>query len=115
MIQLSNESRTTRRNEGPSGAVLPKHAAMHHQSRQSGRPLNLVGRILQCLTLFEALVWRLRFAVHAQSSGSWTSVSFVSYGVMGGVRSVQRIRENVVELQLAPVKSSVHVPAPTLK
>jgi NAD(P)H-dependent FMN reductase len=41
-------------------------------------------------------------------------VSFVSYGVMGGVRSVQQLRENVVELQLAPVKSSVHIPAPTL-
>jgi NAD(P)H-dependent FMN reductase len=42
------------------------------------------------------------------------AVSFVSYGVMGGVRSVQQLRENVVELQLAPVKSSVHIPAPTL-
>jgi NAD(P)H-dependent FMN reductase len=42
------------------------------------------------------------------------AVSFVSYGVMAGVRSVQQLRENLVELQLAPVKSSVHVPAPTL-
>src|SRR5229473_248814 len=36
---------------------------------------------------------------------------FVSYGSVGGVRSVQQLRETVIELQLAPIRSSVHVPA----
>lgn len=41
-------------------------------------------------------------------------VSFVSYGSAGGVRSVQQLRENAIELQLAPIRSSVHIPVPTL-
>jgi len=42
------------------------------------------------------------------------AVSFVSYGSAGGVRSVQQLRENAIELQLAPIRSSVHIPVPTL-
>jgi NAD(P)H-dependent FMN reductase len=38
----------------------------------------------------------------------------VSYGGTGGIRSVQQLRQNMTELQLAPVRSSVHIPAPTL-
>jgi NAD(P)H-dependent FMN reductase len=40
--------------------------------------------------------------------------AFVSYGAAGGVRSVQQLRENAVELQLAPVKAAVHIPVSTL-
>src|ERR1700746_3250627 len=39
---------------------------------------------------------------------------FVSYGGMGGARSVQQLRETAIELQLAPIRSSVHIPAATL-
>ncbi|HEY4369129.1 MAG TPA: NAD(P)H-dependent oxidoreductase [Steroidobacteraceae bacterium] len=39
---------------------------------------------------------------------------FVSYGSAGGVRSVQQLREVAVELQLAPIRSSVHIPMATL-
>jgi NAD(P)H-dependent FMN reductase len=39
---------------------------------------------------------------------------FVSYGSAAGVRSVQQLRENAIELQLAPIRSSVHIPVPTL-
>jgi NAD(P)H-dependent FMN reductase len=39
---------------------------------------------------------------------------FVSYGNAGGARSVQQLRENVIELQLAPIRSSVHIPVATL-
>ncbi len=42
------------------------------------------------------------------------SVAFVSYGSMAGARSVQQLRETAIELQLAPVRSSVHIPAATL-
>ncbi|MBI3528504.1 MAG: NAD(P)H-dependent oxidoreductase [Betaproteobacteria bacterium] len=42
------------------------------------------------------------------------AAAFVSYGGGAGVRSVQQLRETAVELQLAPVRSSVHIPAATL-
>jgi NAD(P)H-dependent FMN reductase len=42
------------------------------------------------------------------------AATFVSYGVAAGVRSVQQLRETAIELQLAPVRSSVHIPAATL-
>jgi NAD(P)H-dependent FMN reductase len=42
------------------------------------------------------------------------AVGFVSYGSAGGVRSVQQLRESAIELQLAPIRSSVHIPVATL-
>ena len=39
---------------------------------------------------------------------------FVSYRSAGGVRSVQQLRQTVIELQLAPIRSSVHIPVATL-
>jgi NAD(P)H-dependent FMN reductase len=42
------------------------------------------------------------------------AAAFVSYGSAMGVRSVQQLRETAIELQLAPVRSSVHVPVATL-
>jgi NAD(P)H-dependent FMN reductase len=39
---------------------------------------------------------------------------FVSWGNAGGARAVQQLRENIVELQLAPIRSSVHIPVATL-
>jgi NAD(P)H-dependent FMN reductase len=39
---------------------------------------------------------------------------FVSYGSAGGTRSVQQLRETMIELQLAPIRSSVHIPVATL-
>ena len=39
---------------------------------------------------------------------------FVSYGSAGGARSVQQLRETAIELQLAPIRSSVHIPVATL-
>ena len=41
-------------------------------------------------------------------------VAFVSYGSAGGARSVQQLRETAIELQLAPIRSAVHVPVATL-
>jgi NAD(P)H-dependent FMN reductase len=38
----------------------------------------------------------------------------VSYGSAAGARSVQQLRETAIELQLAPVRSSVHIPVATL-
>jgi NAD(P)H-dependent FMN reductase len=42
------------------------------------------------------------------------AVAFVSYGSALGARSVQQPRETAIELQLAPVRSSVHIPVATL-
>jgi NAD(P)H-dependent FMN reductase len=42
------------------------------------------------------------------------AIAFVSYGGVGGARSVQQLRETAIELQLAPIRSSVHIPAATL-
>jgi NAD(P)H-dependent FMN reductase len=42
------------------------------------------------------------------------AVAFVSYGAVAGARSVQQLRETAIELQLAPVRSSVHIPVATL-
>ena len=41
-------------------------------------------------------------------------VSFVSYGSAMGARGVQQLRLTAVEVQLAPIRSSVHIPVPTL-
>src|ERR1700747_2093046 len=42
------------------------------------------------------------------------AAAFVSYGSAMGARGVQQLRETAIELQLAPVRSSVHVPVATL-
>ena len=42
------------------------------------------------------------------------AAAFVSYGSAMGVRSVQQLRESLIELQLAPIRSSVHIPVATL-
>jgi hypothetical protein len=38
----------------------------------------------------------------------------VSFGSVGGARSVQQLRETAIEVQLAPIRSSVHIPVATL-
>ena len=42
------------------------------------------------------------------------AVAFVSYCSVAGARSVQQLRETAIELQLAPIRSSVHIPVATL-
>jgi NAD(P)H-dependent FMN reductase len=42
------------------------------------------------------------------------AAAFVSYGGAVGARSVQQLRLTAIELQLAPIRSSVHIPATTL-
>ncbi|MDO8536700.1 MAG: NAD(P)H-dependent oxidoreductase [bacterium] len=39
-------------------------------------------------------------------------VGFVSYGSVGGARAVEHLRGIVVELQMAPIRSAVHIPQP---
>jgi len=41
------------------------------------------------------------------------AAAFVSHGGALGARSVQQLRETVIELQMAPVRSSVHIPVTT--
>ena len=43
------------------------------------------------------------------------AAGFVSYGSVGGARSVQQLRETAIEIQLASVRSSVHIPVATLR
>src|SRR5713226_5454754 len=42
------------------------------------------------------------------------AAAFVSYGSVAGARSVQQLRETAIEVQLAPIRSSVHIPVATL-
>ena len=42
------------------------------------------------------------------------AAAFVSYGSTGGARGVQQLRLTAIELQLAPIRFSVHVPVATL-
>jgi NAD(P)H-dependent FMN reductase len=42
------------------------------------------------------------------------AAAFVSYGSAMGARSVPQLREIAIELQLAPIRSSVHIPVATL-
>jgi NAD(P)H-dependent FMN reductase len=42
------------------------------------------------------------------------AAAFVSYGSAMGARAVQQLRETLIELQIAPVRSSVHIPVATL-
>src|ERR1700732_5595406 len=42
------------------------------------------------------------------------AAGFVSYGSAMGARAVQQLRQTVIELQLAPIRSWVHIPAATL-
>jgi NAD(P)H-dependent FMN reductase len=46
--------------------------------------------------------------------GNRKTAAFVSYGGTGGIRSVQQLRLTAIELQLAPLRWSVHVPAAVL-
>jgi NAD(P)H-dependent FMN reductase len=42
------------------------------------------------------------------------AAAFVSFGSVGGARSVEQLRETAIEVQLAPIRSSVHIPVATL-
>ena len=42
------------------------------------------------------------------------AVAFISYGSVMGARCVQQLRETAIELQLAPIPSSVNIPIATL-
>ncbi len=46
--------------------------------------------------------------------GEWNNktVSFVSYGSVGGGRVVEQLRQVAIELQMAPTRSAVHIQAP---
>jgi NAD(P)H-dependent FMN reductase len=39
---------------------------------------------------------------------------FVSYGSALGARSVQQLRETAIEVQMAPIRTSIHIPVATL-
>ena len=41
-------------------------------------------------------------------------VAFVSYGGVGGARSVEQLRQVVIELQMAPIRNAVHIPGAKL-
>jgi NAD(P)H-dependent FMN reductase len=38
-------------------------------------------------------------------------VAFVSYGSVGGARAIEQLRLNAIELQMAPIRNSVHIPS----
>jgi NAD(P)H-dependent FMN reductase len=42
------------------------------------------------------------------------AAAFVSYGSAMGARAVQQLRETAIEIQMAPIRTSVHIPVATL-
>jgi NAD(P)H-dependent FMN reductase len=46
--------------------------------------------------------------------GEWTGkpVAFVGYGGVGGARAVEQLRLNAIELQMAPIRTAVHIQVP---
>jgi NAD(P)H-dependent FMN reductase len=42
------------------------------------------------------------------------AIGFVSYGSAMGARGVQQLRASAIELQLAPIRTTVHIPVATL-
>jgi NAD(P)H-dependent FMN reductase len=48
--------------------------------------------------------------------GEWNrkAAAFVSYGGAMGTRSVQQLRETLIEIQVAPIRPAVHIPVATL-
>src|ERR1700731_53135 len=42
------------------------------------------------------------------------AAAFVSYGSAMGARAVQQLRETAIEIQMSPIRSSVHIPVSTL-
>ena len=42
------------------------------------------------------------------------AAAFVSYGSAMGARGIQQLRETMIEVQIAPARSSVHIPVATL-
>lgn len=38
-------------------------------------------------------------------------VAFVSYGSIGGARAVEQLRTTAIELQMAPIREAIHIPA----
>ncbi|MEK6875649.1 MAG: NAD(P)H-dependent oxidoreductase [Nanoarchaeota archaeon] len=38
------------------------------------------------------------------------SIGFISYGSVGGARSVEQLRQVAIELQMAPIRQSIHIP-----
>ncbi len=42
------------------------------------------------------------------------AAAFVGYGSAMGARGIQQLRETMIEVQIAPVRSSVHIPVATL-
>ncbi|WP_293035326.1 NADPH-dependent FMN reductase [Paraburkholderia sp.] len=42
------------------------------------------------------------------------AITFIGYGSVGGARAIEQLREIAVEMQLAPIRSAVHIPAATL-
>jgi NAD(P)H-dependent FMN reductase len=39
-------------------------------------------------------------------------VAFVAYGAVGGARAVEQLRLSTIELQMAPIRTGVHIPWP---
>lgn len=47
---------------------------------------------------------------HVYAEWGRKPVAFAAYGSVGGARAVQHLRQVAVELQMAPIRASVHIP-----
>jgi NAD(P)H-dependent FMN reductase len=49
---------------------------------------------------------------YAYSQWNKKPVAFVAYGGVGGARAVEQLRLNTIELQMAPIRTAVHIQLP---
>src|SRR3984893_7360632 len=94
--RVARLSRTRSFRDGPPRSRSP--------TASSSSPLNTTTDLLRCSRTPSTGFIRV----------ARKAACFVSYGSAGGARSVQQLRQTVIELQLAPIRSSVHIPVATL-
>src|SRR5438128_1711405 len=68
------------------------------------------------MTTISVIVGSTRQGRFSEKPAEWNrkAAAFVSYGSALGARSVQQLRQVAIELQIVPVRSSVHIPVATL-
>ncbi len=49
---------------------------------------------------------------YAYTEWNQKPVSFVGYGGVGGARAIEQLRQNAIELQMAPIRNAVHIQFP---
>jgi hypothetical protein len=98
--------------ESVRAARLTNTALFKNGPPRSGRPTDLYSSRRNTITV---LLWcRKTRSIGSNPEWNRKAAAFVSYGSAMGARGVQQLRETAIELQMAPIRSSVHIPVAPL-